>query len=123
VAKYVIFVATMLAAWLIASPARAEAPLCDQRGATTMAPAPQLQQMQLSIDVGAQDPDCDPLKLLRAYAPDRTPTWDPPAVDPLTLPPCELRFVPGEAALEPADVVSVLAAHGVRDRVDRPPRR
>src|SRR5437660_12863648 len=51
--------ATALAAWVVATPAHAAAPLCDQRGATTFAPPPQLQPIETSIDVGPPaDDDC-----------------------------------------------------------------
>jgi len=43
--------------WLAAGQARAEAPLCDQRGATVFAPAPQLQDEELALSIGDAN-DC-----------------------------------------------------------------
>ena len=44
--------------WLLATPARAAAPQCDTRGATTFAPAPTLQAPSTSIDIGDAAPEC-----------------------------------------------------------------
>lgn len=119
--KYVLCVATMIAAWLVVSPARAEAPLCDQRGATTFAPAPQLQQIQLSIDIGTSD-ECDPLALLRVVSPDRPVVWDAPSPEPMALGAAPPRFVPGAQPVCFADTRLLDPALGVRSSVDRPPR-
>lgn len=48
----------MLFVWLLATPARAAAPQCDTRGATTFAPAPTLQAPSTSIDIGDAAPEC-----------------------------------------------------------------
>ena len=56
--RLVLAAATTLAAWLVVMPARAAAPFCDDRGASTLAPAPQLQAPETSIDVGAGDEAC-----------------------------------------------------------------
>ena len=41
--------------WLVAGQARAAAPQCDERGATTFAKNPTLQEPNVSIDVGMND--------------------------------------------------------------------
>ncbi len=121
--KYAICVATMVAAWLVASPARAEAPLCDMRGATTFAPAPQLQQLQVSIDLGLEKDDCDPLKLLRMVSKDRPgQSWEAPAADPVAASHPAPRFTPGSALVHYAEPPMLPPSSGVRASIERPPR-
>ena len=58
--------------WTLARPALASAPLCDPRGATVFAPAPQLQQPLTSIDVEANEctrPTLDPRSVDHGGAP------------------------------------------------------
>jgi hypothetical protein len=118
--------AAALAVWAIATPAFAAAPLCDPRGATGIAPAPQLQQPETSIDVGQAPDECD-LFVVGTESIDhgRAPQPVPPLgaeMDPL---------VPGVvAAIVPAGSVESFARDGTpgsaragaRSRVDRPPR-
>ncbi len=122
VVKCVLFVATMLAAWLVVFPARAaDAPMCDKRGAITFAPAPQLQASQASLDDVAED-DCAPEVLHRALGSDRPIVWDAPGAEPCALP------SPDPALGVASDVASFARARllgaslGARAAIDRPPR-
>jgi hypothetical protein len=58
-ARTFVALAAALVAWLVASPAHASAPLCDPRGATVIAPAPQLQAPQTVLDAAAPAPSDD----------------------------------------------------------------
>ena len=50
--------ACLLVAWLVARPAEAAAPLCDDRGASALAPSPSLDIPNASLNVGDHS-DCD----------------------------------------------------------------
>jgi hypothetical protein len=120
--------ATALAAWVVATPARADAPLCDRRGATTFAPAPQLQAPETSIDVGppanANEESCFD-RIQRASAEDgRAPTPAPPGltVDSTVPNGATVSMTPGWVATRETTEVSCGERAGVRSRVDRPPR-
>lgn len=124
VARYAVAVATMLAAWLVSFSARAEAPLCDTRGATTFAPAPQLQEMPVSIDLGLEKDECDPLKLLRMVSKDRPGrSWDAPVADPVAVTHPAPRFAPGSAPAHYAEPSMLPPCTGVHSSIERPPRR
>jgi len=61
--RWIYRIITLVAAmfvWLAAGEARAEAPLCDPRGATVFAPAPQLQDAELTLSLGESN-DCVPI--------------------------------------------------------------
>lgn len=47
-----------LAAWLVAGPAFAAAPICDDRGASAFAPAPTLDSPNASVDIGVGGDTC-----------------------------------------------------------------
>jgi hypothetical protein len=55
--RNVVAIAAALVAWLVATPARASAPLCDPRGATMIAPAPELETRVTSLDAAAPADD------------------------------------------------------------------
>jgi hypothetical protein len=119
--------AAALAVWAIATPAFAAAPLCDPRGATGIAPAPQLQEPETSIDVGDGDAtdDCGVFVVSAESVDDgRAPAPTPPAA-------VQDQVVPSHApAISPAtstgsfarDGTSGSERAGARSRVDRPPR-
>jgi hypothetical protein len=110
----------------LARPSLARAPLCDPRGATTFAPPPQMQDVEVSLDTGLTLDDCmSPSRHNDAYraAPGRTPLLDAPAssdaavltaVPALVAPMRELMSVPVASTECPRP--------GVRSTVDRPPR-
>jgi hypothetical protein len=51
--RNVVAITAALVAWLVAAPAHASAPLCDPRGATMIAPAPELEAPLTSLDAAA----------------------------------------------------------------------
>ena len=117
--------AAALAVWAIATPAFAAAPLCDPRGATGIAPAPQLQQPETSIDIGEAPEDCGLLsQVATSIEHGRAPQPVPPGAG-------QNRLVPSvAAAISPAASTESFARDGTtgseragaRSRVDRPPR-
>jgi hypothetical protein len=124
--RFVVALATTLAAWVVAMPARAAAPLCDYRGATTFAPAPQLQSPETSIDVSDADDDgcLEGLRALCALQEGNAPSPVPAAAPAFeaTLP-IAIAIAPATDARAPAPRPEPpLLRPGVRGRVDRPPR-
>jgi hypothetical protein len=125
-ARIFVACATALVAWLVAAPAYAAAPLCDPRGATAIAPAPQLQEPLTSIDVGARDEnECSesPVAMRtandgRAPAPASPRTASDSAITSTTPPVVESPFA---SARMPRDSRSG-ERRGERAHVDRPPR-
>ena len=117
--------AAALAVWAIASPAFAAAPLCDPHGATGIAPAPQLQQPETSIDVGEAPDECGNTCEATATIDDgRAPEPAPPGAgqDPL-VPSAAPAILPAVSVESFArDGVSGSGRAGARSRVDRPPR-
>jgi len=118
--------AVALAIWLVASPARAAAPLCDTRGATTFAPAPTLQAPMASVDVGHDPRECPRADLLAAYRQggERDPRIEersPAPVAPVAAP----RAVDEASAMRaPPDEERIEGARsGVHRSIERPPRR
>jgi hypothetical protein len=123
--RLVVAFATAVAVWAIATPARAEAPLCDPRGATGVAPPPQLQMPMTSIDVSAPVEDCSELISMTVAAEDgRAPEPAPPSAsqDPVVVD--SAAQVPAVALSGYAyrEEVVLHARPGERSRVDRPPR-
>jgi len=54
----ILVVLAALAVWLVAWPASAAAPLCDDRGASRLAPPPTLDTPNVSIDIGMGSDAC-----------------------------------------------------------------
>jgi hypothetical protein len=122
--KHALFVATALVAWLVAMPARAEAPMCDPRGAVTFAPAPQLPAPTTSIDVGPMPADCsDDATLLRHFSGGHAPlaelvqSSEPAATNALPAIPS-----PADSGFAYVIVAENAGPHGVASSVERPPR-
>ena len=128
--RLVLAIATTLAAWLVVMPARAAAPFCDDRGASTLAPAPQLQAPEVSIDVGASASDAE--RCLDALGKSSARN----ALDEGRAPPTASSAQSFDATLPSAIpigrasfvVLAVPASSravvrpGIQGRVDRPPR-
>jgi hypothetical protein len=123
-ARIVLAFATTLAAWLVVMPARAAAPLCDDRGATGFAPAPQLQSPEVSIDLGGPEENClDGLRSLQALDDGRAPQRVPaPQMLDAMLPEIVAIAEASAQRLRPVTSVIEIVRPGIRDRVDRPPR-
>ena len=124
-ARLFVAFAAAFAVWAIATPARASAPLCDPRGATVIAPAPQLQQPETSIDIGVSPDECfESLAALKSVDDGRAPEPTPAssAGDPVVqnvAPVISRAAVGGSVA---RDGVAGSERAGARNRVDRPPR-
>jgi hypothetical protein len=125
-ARLFVAVATALVAWLVAAPAYASAPLCDVRGATAIAPAPQLQEPTTSLDVGAPDEnECSESAItVRALHDGRAPVPASPIASSDSVVPSVVPVVldaPFVSSCTDRD-----SCDGARDgdhaRVDRPPR-
>jgi hypothetical protein len=118
---FAVFAATVV--WLAASrDARASAPQCDVRGATTFAKNPVLEIQHVSIDVGdcnVPAPDVDD----RAYEEGRGSLPDFGGGLPGVVLPAPLTFVaPARALGLGAPIAEDPGPRGVRLTVDRPPR-
>jgi hypothetical protein len=120
-AKLVVFAATFATLWLVSMPARANGPLCDDRGATMVAPTPTALLPEQSLL--ALDDDCDRQTNELAFTRHRAPGERIVIADAgvaCTTPAIVLFDSPASAllAIDSADA----PLNGVRDRVDRPPR-
>ena len=123
--RSVVTIAVAVCAWLIAAPAYAgmSAPQCDNRGAITFAPPPQLQPMEQSIDATDDGATCVERMLAaegvhQGNAPPPTPTATEP-VAPQAFP---ALLPPALSAVLPRDDVQTRAPAGVRTSLERPPR-
>jgi len=120
-AKAIVFAATFATLWLVASPARANGPLCDDRGATIVAPTPALifpEQSLLSLD-----DDCDQTGYELAFTRHRAPGERILIADADVACATPVIVVFDSPACTTLAIDSADAPHaGVRDRVDRPPR-
>lgn len=115
--------ATFTVVWMVASPARAAAPVCDPRGAIMFAPPPQMQDPEQSLDVVAPcDPREDPLAT-RHVGPQRGPqielsdSREPALPTALAVP-----LSPPLARLAAPEEALSRAPNGVRLALERPPR-
>ena len=123
--------ATLVVVWLVASPARADvlggdraAPICDPRGAIGFAPPPQIQDLEVTLDVvlndGCTSSQDDLLRAVPQRAPhaDAAPTQEPAltsVVSPAPDPSSSARVLAPRAT-------DVRLPAGVKRAVDRPPR-
>ena len=124
-ARLFVTFAAALAVWAVATPARAAAPMCDPRGATGIAPAPQLQQPQTSLDVAAPDEDCgDVTAVTTTLDHGRAPEPVPPraAQDPVVASMTPAALPAPLAGTFARDGMTGSERAGARSRVDRPPR-
>jgi hypothetical protein len=116
--------AAAFAVWAIATPAYAAAPLCDPHGATSEAPAPQLQEPATSIDLGIT-PECEAFSSMTStFDHGRAPAPTPSRAAPEPLVPSVMERIALAAGEESfaRDGVSGSARAEARSRVDRPPR-
>jgi hypothetical protein len=116
--------ATAFAAWIVATPARAAAPVCDPHAATGVAPAPVLQLPETYLDVAPADGCAELLGVLPALGTGRAPAPAPPTVSQEPLVP---NVIPAPTAADlvgrlGADEPEIAALAGARARVERPPR-
>jgi hypothetical protein len=126
VVRTIVFAGTLIALWLIAAPAFASsAPLCDDRGATGVAPAPALQAPEdIIARAMSPTPDClgggasSELAITASHDAPAPPDADggfalPVRASHLPLPVSTVR--------SPASVVGD-ARDGTFARIERPPR-
>lgn len=123
--RAVIAFAAALCVWLVASPAKAAAPLCDARGATMLAPPPQLQAPSAAIDAASANEVCveldaqgDAIEQGRGHTP--LPTWSMDATSAGSSAPSSVEPASPSGTLD--DRQESAPPTGVRARVDRPPR-
>jgi hypothetical protein len=123
VGRVVVAAACALFVWLLASPARAAAPQCDTRGATTFAPAPTLQAPMTSIDVSDAAPECGDAWLAdlleqRSSTPDQGQE-----ITPTVLPSGSLNLIAPSTRTSGFEHPEGHPLSGVRFPLDRPPRQ
>jgi|HubBroStandDraft_2_1064218.scaffolds.fasta_scaffold130802_2 hypothetical protein len=113
-----------VAVWLVASPASAAAPLCDNRGASGMAPPPTLDLQNASVDIGMSPDACpDGVERDTSFHQGRVPDPLPSASVASALPVDTQVKVPACGVWHRAASLELDAARlGVRDRLERPPR-
>lgn len=124
-------VATLVVVWLVVAPRtafampRSGAPLCDPRGAITFAPPPQVQDVELSLDIPPDCFDIGPLDLRllenadhgRSAPPELSSTQEPGAVtDGLRLDLVFSERLPVRILVEREPQLAD------RDSLERPPR-
>jgi len=117
-------VASLLAVWLVVRPAAAAAPVCDERGASMVAPAPTLDTPDSSVDVGEHLDGCEAwLSAGKEYKQGGRPSTAAAAPDVDATVPAVLVDIP-----PPPEVPSVgsrletVDRAGVRFLLERPPR-
>ena len=108
--------------WLLATPARAAAPQCDTRGATTFAPAPTLQAPSTSIDIGDAAPECGDSWLADALDQRSSSPSSGQEVAQTVLAAGPLPLVAPSTRTESPEPPQGRPLTGIRMSLDRPPR-
>jgi hypothetical protein len=108
-------------------PPTSRAPLCDPRGATTFAPPPQMQDLEVSLDTGLTLDDCVTSQTSRdghRAAPGRSPIpVDANASSDAAVITAVATLAAAARELLPVPVASTMCPRpGIRSTVDRPPR-
>jgi hypothetical protein len=122
--RRLVTLACVLAAWLVVRPAAASAPVCDDRGASALAPEPVLDAGSATLDVGEHDSGCDAwLAGGHAYRPGQRPAPVSPSARVDVVPSSGTCRVPPSVAAEALQWATVsLERPGVRFLPERPPR-
>ena len=125
--RIVLFVATTATLWLVALPAFASGPLCDDRGATRIAPNPTLVTPEQSLDIALADDlaTCFDRMEKAGYQGSRAPAELSVSVSAdasLHARIAAPRVLRPDVRTAPAAEVSARARPGMRARVERPPR-
>ena len=127
----IVTLATFLVAWVaygrVAEASTAwVAPLCDPRGAVMMAPPPQIQALEMSLDIVTNDDDCTESPMdTRFAAPGRAPRGESsaPAQPPVNRTSSLVVSRPSTTQRLPAPVAMELpSCPGFRVSLERPPR-
>jgi hypothetical protein len=116
--------ACLLAVWLVARPAAASSPFCDERGASALAPSPVLDVPNASIDLGERADACEldashDVAYHRGERPHRAPSEA--RVDAMPAPQPDRVGPAIEAAPFPRESLREERS-GVRPFLERPPR-
>jgi hypothetical protein len=123
--RLVVFVAWVATLWFVALPALASGPICDDRGASRLAPSPVVIVVPDTLDVDPDAAACETAgQEVPAYQRDRAPAEPDLTPDTQALPPAMTTldfFAVAAGVLEPIPP-SDAATPGVRYRVERPPR-
>lgn len=101
------------------------APLCDPRGASAIAPPPQMQSLEMSLDVVVVDDDCSDLLDAHQVTPGRAPRGaeGASASQPQFQTPSAVVTPTAPNDRLPAPAASIrFARPGFRVSLDRPPR-
>jgi hypothetical protein len=117
-------VACLVAAWLVARPASAAAPLCDERGASVTAPVPVLDTPNASVDVGERTDGCDgdPARDTAYHRGERPHRVCPSCHADVILPAPAGLVVPAAIEVFPRPNVATVGSAGVTFPLERPPR-
>jgi hypothetical protein len=120
--RFLIALSAATGVWLVSASAFAAAPQCDERGATTFAPNPKLEEPSSSL--APVDTECAPQDRLQLnFEQNQTGSIDLEfKTTPATLPTVvSIEALPGELAT--CDVGALLTpSNADRERLDRPPR-
>jgi hypothetical protein len=122
--RLVYVVLAALAVWLVALPASAAAPICDDRGASGFAPAPTLDTPNASVDIGmTPDPCAFHLERDVSFHQGRAPQPLPAPLG-VDVMPVDVRVIvhAPPSALRLQDLDAEGSRLGVAGRLERPPR-
>ena len=113
-----------LAVWLVARPASAAAPICDDRGASAFAPSPTLDPQDASVDLGMSPEGClDGASRDASFHQGRVPDPLPSPAFASVLPvDGRVRVLSRGASRREESFELAVARLGVRGRLERPPR-
>ena len=125
--RFVLFAATTGVLWLVALPAFASGPLCDDRGATRIAPNPTLVMPEQSLDIAIVDDvaACFDRMEKAGFRGSRAPAEIFISVAADAALPVRAGAPPvlsPDVRVTPASEVSARTRPGIRSRVERPPR-
>jgi hypothetical protein len=118
-------VACLLAAWVVARPAAAAAPMCDARGASMVAPTVVLDPPTASIDVGEHTDGCDAegAQDKAFHRGERSHRLPSTAHAEAVLAPPTAEVAPSTPDVSPRPELPRIDRSGVRSMLDRPPRQ
>jgi hypothetical protein len=122
--RRVLALACLLATWLVVRPAAASAPMCDEHGASALAPIPLLDAPDASLDTGGLTDGCeDWVPRGTAFERDGRPRVSEPKAHPHFVIPEPLGPDPNAACvLGETTGACVGERAGIRNQVERPPR-
>ncbi|HEY8040131.1 MAG TPA: hypothetical protein VIF15_10075 [Polyangiaceae bacterium] len=120
-----LFAAVVLAMWTLSRPAlAASAPLCDDRGASGMAPPPSLEAPDVAVQRARTPPSCDGLSapLTATLTHTHHGLFASAAAAEHAVPVARTLLAPPGAELLEVAPPAARPRQGVRWRIERPPR-